>query len=78
MKERFENNHLGIPLSTRVFCPKCGEQLMPVDIESYADCPYCGHGFVTDPKFEDFILLPFIQHWAHQTCNHFPGEPRKP
>ncbi len=44
-------------------CPKCGERLIPADVENYSRCPFCDYLFVHDDAWDDFILAPVISSW---------------
>ena len=54
-------------------CPKCGEKLQPVDLESFPRCPYCDFEFTRDNALEDFVLSPIIKRWLRNVNQNFPN-----
>ena len=57
--------------SSVVVCPQCGENLFPVDLESFPQCPYCNCLFDRDAALDDFIASPRLQRWAGDACGRF-------
>lgn len=53
----------GNPEHRFLVCPKCGEMLLPVDIEDFSACPYCGTHLEFSGDLENFILAPVISGW---------------
>ena len=53
------------------FCPGCGEQLQPADLEMFPRCPYCDHKCADGPQLEDFILEPVLKRWMIHSCQQF-------
>ena len=53
------------------FCPNCGEQIVPADIEMFPRCPYCNHLFPEGNQLEDFILKPVLKRWMIHNCQQF-------
>jgi len=47
-------------------CPKCGEQLLQMDIENFSRCPFCNHAFEVNDELEDFLLEPTVELWIRQ------------
>lgn len=50
-------------LGRRLICPECRNELMPVDVESFNNCPYCGYTFETSGEYEDFLLDNLVRQW---------------
>ncbi len=48
----------------KLVCPRCGEELSPLDVENYPACPYCDLHFPEDAELESFILNPVIRSWT--------------
>lgn len=53
------------------FCPGCGEQLVPADLEMFPRCPYCNRQFQESPQLEEFILRPVLKRWMVHNCQQF-------
>lgn len=62
-----------ISIKDEAVCPRCGEKLQPVDLESFPNCPYCNFEFTRDNALEDFVLAPLIKRWLHNTHQNFPN-----
>lgn len=70
--EKNENIH-NIIIREDAFCPRCGEKLQPVDLESFPNCPYCDFEFTKDNALEDFVLSPVIKRWLRTMHQNFPN-----
>lgn len=53
------------------FCPKCGEQILPADVEMFPVCPYCECRFPNGQELEDFVLKPVLSKWASHSFQQF-------
>ena len=69
--ENYSNNI--ITVREEAECPKCGEKLHPVDLESFPNCPYCNFEFPKDNALEDFVLSPLIKRWLRTIQQNFPN-----
>lgn len=63
----------GKPESRCLICPKCGEMLIPVDIEEFSSCPYCNTHLTFSGDLENFILSPVINGWIRE-IEHYANE----
>ena len=70
--ENNDNNYI-FSVKEEVSCPKCGEKLQPVDLETFPNCPYCDYEFTKDNALEDFILAPLIKRWLRNIHQNFPN-----
>ena len=66
-------NNTIITVRDEASCPRCGERLQPVDLESYPNCPYCDFEFTKDNALEDFVLAPVIKRWLRSMHQNFPN-----
>ncbi|MDD3885831.1 MAG: hypothetical protein PHI35_03050 [Victivallaceae bacterium] len=71
MTKRTDNYRTGVPRSEQFYCPSCGEFLQPADIESFAECPYCGAKLPRDRQFEEYILLPVVSRWIERSTRRY-------
>ena len=70
--ENNEKNYI-ISVKDEAVCPRCGEKLQPVDLESFPCCPYCEFEFTKDNALEDFVLSPLIKRWLRTMHQNFPN-----
>ena len=63
MKYRIENRD---DQGRKLLCPGCGEELAPLDVESFHRCPYCDAPLEDTPELEDFILDGVARHWENR------------
>ena len=47
-----------------LYCPRCGEELVPADVENFPRCPYCNEPLPADNRLEDFVIDPVVRNWA--------------
>lgn len=53
------------------FCPGCGEQIVPADLEMFPRCPYCDRQFPEGAQLEEFILRPVLSRWVVHNYQQF-------
>jgi hypothetical protein len=70
--ENYDNNNI-FSVRDEVQCPRCGEKLQPVDLETFPQCPYCNFEFTKDNALEDFVLSPLIKRWLRTIQQNFPN-----
>lgn len=70
--ENNDNNNI-FSVRDEVQCPRCGEKLQPVDLETFPQCPYCNFEFTKDNALEDFVLSPLIKRWLRTIQQNFPN-----
>lgn len=58
-------NPEAMPEARFLVCPKCGEMLVPADIETFASCPFCNTHLDYSAELEDFILAPIVARWEN-------------
>lgn len=68
--EKSDDNRAEFLIDGR-FCPGCGEQLSPADLEMFPRCPYCNHQFPDGVQLEEFILRPVLKRWMIHNYQQF-------
>lgn len=58
---------------SQMFCPECGEEIYPMDVESFLHCPYCNCVLKQDDEFDDFLLENVVKAWIAKTNHTIKG-----